>query len=122
MHYLATLSRLIRSTRTFPSVDKLNYMTGPGSREMQNKIGKMQGMTIESLKRHYDLIPIMFLIGLAIVYPVLYTGRLALKATDVTWKKELQPYEDYAAREYKFLNPSGNKLAAAPSPRPNYEN
>jgi len=130
MHYLTTVARLLRSTGTFSTAGKLNYMNGPGSRSQQNKIfGRMPGMTIASLKRHYDLIPIIMIIGLAIAYPAAYTARLALRATDVTWTKEKEPYEMWAAKEYKLFNPSGyyktsevssSELASTPSPRPNY--
>jgi len=82
MHSLTTLARLLRTTRTFPTTGKLNYMNGPGSRSQQNKMfGRMPGMTVASLKKHYDLIPIVMIIGLAIVYPAVYTARLALRAT-----------------------------------------
>ena len=131
MHYITTLARLLRTTRTFPTAGKLNYMNGPGSRSQQNKMfGRMPGMTFASLKKHYDLIPILMIIGLAIVYPAVYTARLALKATDVTWTKEKEPYEMWAAKEYKLFNPSpwykntsevsSSELASTPSPRPNY--
>ena len=122
MQHLTTLVRLLRITRTFPTVGKLNYMNGPGSRSTQNKMfGRMPGMTLRSLKVHYDLIPIVVIIVFAIIYPTLYAARLALKATDVSWKKEQEPYEIYSAKEYKLLNPSGNHVeATTPSPRPNY--
>ena len=72
------------------------------------------------------------IIGLAIIYPAVYTARLALKATDVTWTKEKEPYEMWAAKEYKLLNPTNfgtyqncgevanSERASTPSPRPNY--
>ena len=133
MQYLTTLPRLLRATRTFPTTGKLNYMNGPGSRSQQNKMfGRMPGMTVASLKKHYDLIPIVMIIGLAIAYPAVYTARLALRATDVTWTKEKEPYEMWAAKEYKLFNPTNfgtyqncsevanSERASTPSPRPNY--
>jgi len=121
MNCLTTISRLARSARTFPTLGKMNYMNGPGSRSMQNRWKDTTVMELDRLKVHYDLIPILIIIGFAVVYPTAYCIRLATKATDVTWRKEEQPYEDYVAKEYKLYNPYGNqKEVTTPSPRTNY--
>ena len=121
MHCLTAISRLTRSARPFPTLGKMNYMNGAGSRSTQNRWKDTTVMSFEKLKVHYDLLPIIVIIGFAVVYPTAYCIRLATKATDVTWRKEEQPYEDYVAKEYKLINSLGNeKEASTPSPRPNY--
>ena len=33
--------------------------------------------------------------------------RLAFYSTEVSWKKEFEPFNDYQQKRFKFLNPTG---------------
>ncbi len=94
-----------------------NYMTGPGSRGEQNALNKM--VSVELLRKNYSIVPILCIIGFAIIVPTLYCVRLATKSTDVNFAKHKarNQWDDYEAKAYKFVNVSGEK-EAIPIPRP----
>ena len=120
--YLETVIRRVISSRTaraIPNIHSRNIMKGPGSREFQNK--GCQGMTAESVKRHYSLIPIFCIIAFALVTPTLYCIRLATKSIDVNIAKRKEPWNDYTAKEFKFFAPRPGPNLSTPSPRPNFE-
>ena len=93
-------------------------LNGPGGRLAQN--AKAPGISIEGLKKHYSLIPILLILGYAVVLPTLYCIRLATQATDVIInKKNKAPWDDYTSKAFKFVNISGKEHI--PSPRPKFE-
>ena len=96
---------------------KRNYMTGPGGRLAQN--AKAPGMSMEEIKKHYSLIPIFVVLGVAVIVPALYCARLATKSTDVSFSKNVAPWDDYTDKAFKFINISGKEHI--PSPKPKYE-
>ena len=51
-------------------------MKGPKGREGQNK--KPHSLTIEGLKKHWDLIPLFGVMTIAMSGVVLYVGRLSI--------------------------------------------
>lgn len=67
----------------------------------------MPGTTIASLKKHYDLIPLLLAVGTASTLAVGMTIRTALRNPDVSWNKRTNPEPwnqlDQAER-FKFLN------------------
>ena len=80
----------------------------------------MQGMTLQSIKKHYSLIPLFAVISAAMSVVVFYVIRLATYSTEVNWTKrsgENAPWNDYAAREYKLINLTKGDT---PSPVPKY--
>ena len=80
----------------------------------------MQGMTLQSIKKHYSLIPLFAVISAAMGVVVFYVIRLATYSTEVNWAKrsgENAPWNDYAAREYKLINLTKGDT---PSPVPKY--
>ncbi|XP_075231634.1 NADH dehydrogenase (ubiquinone) MLRQ subunit [Lycorma delicatula] len=67
----------------------------------------MKGLTWSSLKKEPALIPLYVIVGAGCLGAVFYSLRLALKSPDVAWtRKENQPYDEYANKQYKFLSPT----------------
>ena len=54
-----------------------------------------QGLTWDSLKRHYSLMPLFFAMACGGVMVIGYMARSALYGSDVTWTKDPQPYDYY---------------------------
>ncbi|NP_001165794.1 NADH dehydrogenase [ubiquinone] 1 alpha subcomplex subunit 4 [Nasonia vitripennis] len=79
----------------------------------------MQGLTPSSLKKHPALIPLFVCLGVGCTGAALYTLRLATRNPDVTWnpKKNPEPWQDYAEKQYKFMNPSGLDVPKSPAPK-----
>ena len=80
-----------------------------------------QGLTLSSLKHHVALQPLFAIMGLGMIMVGAYLGRLAIKTTDVSWKKEEQPYNYYRNKQFKFLNPSGYDYSKFGNEIPNYQ-
>ncbi len=78
-------------------------------------------MTIESLKKHKALIPLFVIMGAGIAFVAGYCVRLATRTTDVSWKKEEEPYNAYKSKQFKFLNPSGVDYSKLGTEIPNYK-
>ena len=91
------ITRLAGSTA---KVGRCNYMKGPKGREGQNK--KPHSLTIEGLKKHWDLIPLFTVMTIAMSGVVLYVGRLCTKTPDVSWRKVENPSDDYKDRSSKL--------------------
>ncbi|CAG4946404.1 cytochrome c oxidase subunit NDUFA4 [Colias croceus] len=68
----------------------------------------MQGLSIQSLKKHKALIPLFVCVGLGCGASVFYTLRLALRNPDVSWNKKSnpEPWEEYRNKQYKFYSPN----------------
>ena len=94
----------IATTRRFANIMERSYMSGKGSRAEQNR--RPQGLTVASLKTHYSLLPLYGALGFAMTVMVLYCIRLATKPTDISWKKDHEPWEYYRHREFKLVNPT----------------
>ena len=110
-HLLARV--MMRSARARAGLRKMSYMDGPGGRWEQNT--RMQGMTIESPKRHYSLLPLFGALSFAVVVPILYCYRLATKSVEVNWSKRKEIWNDYRdGREYKIVNLTPSKPCVAP--------
>jgi len=85
------------------------YIEQPGGRRANNS-KPMQGMTMASLNHHKALQPLFAIIGAGMVFVAAYCVRLATKTTDVNWSKTKDPsapYNYYANRQFKILNPAG---------------
>lgn len=70
----------------------------------------MPGMTIQSLKRHPQLVPLFVSIGAGVFGAGFYLLRLAVKSPDVCWDKKgnPEPHQKYDAKQYKFFNITQN--------------
>ena len=81
--------------------------------------GKMQGLTIASLKKHPMLLPLFFCIGVGACGSSLYLLRLAVRNPDVSWfpSKNNEPFNEYRDKEYKFITVHHRN---AKSPAPEY--
>ncbi|VVC91083.1 cytochrome c oxidase subunit NDUFA4 [Leptidea sinapis] len=68
----------------------------------------MQGLSIESLKRHKALIPLFVCVGLGCGGALFYTARLAFRNPEVTWNRRTnpEPWEEYRTKQYKFYSPT----------------
>ncbi|XP_018578246.1 cytochrome c oxidase subunit NDUFA4 [Anoplophora glabripennis] len=80
----------------------------------------MQGMSLNSLKRHKALIPLYFCVGLGCAGAAFYTARLAFRNPDVQWNRSGEiSNEEFRQKQYKFYSPNidYNKLE---SPAPKY--
>ena len=56
------------------------------------------------------------------ISPSLSSVRLALYSTEVSFKKEQEPWNYYKQKQFKFLNPNNINFAEKGIERPNYEN
>ncbi|XP_053605546.1 cytochrome c oxidase subunit NDUFA4 [Plodia interpunctella] len=81
----------------------------------------MQGLSIQSLKKHKALIPLYVCTGIGCVGAILYLGRLALRSPDVSWSKKNnpEPWEEYRTKQYKFYSPNRD-YSKEGSPAPKY--
>ncbi|XP_014217017.1 cytochrome c oxidase subunit NDUFA4 [Copidosoma floridanum] len=79
----------------------------------------MQGLTASSLKKNPALIPLFICLGVGMAGAVFYTIRLAARCPDVSWnkKKNPEPWEYWADKQYKFYRPSGKDLPPSPAPK-----
>ncbi|CAH0559330.1 unnamed protein product [Brassicogethes aeneus] len=80
----------------------------------------MQGLSIQSLKRHKALIPLYFCTALGCLGAGFYTLRLALRNPDVQWNRDGQiSNEEFRAKQYKFYSPNVD-YSKLESPAPKY--
>ncbi|CAK1543725.1 unnamed protein product [Leptosia nina] len=81
----------------------------------------MQGLSIQSLKKHKALIPLFVCVGLGCGASFFYTLRLALRNPDVSWNKRSnpEPWEEYRNKQYKFYSPNID-YTKEESPAPKY--
>ena len=75
-------------------------MKGPQGRDAQNQ--KPHSLTIEGLKKHWDLIPLFAVMTIAMSGVALYVGRLCTKTPDVSWRKVENPSDDYKDKSSKL--------------------
>ncbi|PZC72445.1 hypothetical protein B5X24_HaOG211140 [Helicoverpa armigera] len=76
----------------------------------------MQGLSIESLKKHKALIPLYVCVGIGCAGAVFYIGRLATRNPDVSWNKKTnpEPWEEYRAKQYKSIKSLASLLKTLP--------
>ncbi|XP_032516146.1 cytochrome c oxidase subunit NDUFA4 [Danaus plexippus] len=81
----------------------------------------MQGLSIQSLKKHKALIPLYVCVGLGCAGSVFYLARLALRSPDVSWNKKTnpEPWQEYRNKQYKFYSPTRD-YSKEESPAPKY--
>ncbi|KAK5649969.1 hypothetical protein RI129_000998 [Pyrocoelia pectoralis] len=81
----------------------------------------MQGLSLQSLKKHRALIPLYVCVGIGCVGAIGYTLRLALRNPDVAWanKGEGTSNESYRTKQYKFYSPNID-YEKLESPAPKY--
>ncbi|CAF4818745.1 cytochrome c oxidase subunit NDUFA4 [Pieris napi] len=81
----------------------------------------MQGLSIQSLKKHKALIPLFVCVGLGCGASMFYILRLATRNPDVSWNKRTnpEPWEEYRNRQYKFYSPNID-YSKEHSPAPKY--
>ncbi|XP_041989159.1 cytochrome c oxidase subunit NDUFA4 [Aricia agestis] len=67
----------------------------------------MQGLSIQSLKKHKALIPLFVCVGLGCCASGFYLLRLATRSPDVSWnrKSNPEPWQEYRNKQYKFYSP-----------------
>jgi len=83
---------------------------GKGARMDNNKLTKMQGLTLKSLRHHTALQPLAIIMVGGIIFVGAYIGRLASKTTDINWTKakDLGDHMDYYSnKQFKWFNPIG---------------
>ncbi|XP_023343897.1 cytochrome c oxidase subunit NDUFA4 [Eurytemora carolleeae] len=99
---------ITRCLRTNPGYIYGTFKSSKGGRLQNNSIP--QGLTVKTLKRHYELQPLFGILAGAMVLVASYAIRAAVYATDVNWRKSKTPWDTYGyydGKQYKFLNPSG---------------
>ncbi|CAB3226808.1 unnamed protein product [Arctia plantaginis] len=81
----------------------------------------MQGLSIESLKKHKALIPLYVCVGVGCAGAMFYLGRLATRNPDVTWNRKTnpEPWQEYKDKQYKFYSPNID-YSKTPSPAPKF--
>uniref|UniRef100_A0A224Z3V9 NADH dehydrogenase (Ubiquinone) 1 alpha subcomplex subunit 4 n=1 Tax=Rhipicephalus zambeziensis TaxID=60191 RepID=A0A224Z3V9_9ACAR len=63
----------------------------------------MRSFSIQGMKRHPALIPLVAIVGVGMAGAVFYTARLALRNPDVSWnKKNTEPWQEFKDKQYKF--------------------
>jgi NADH dehydrogenase (ubiquinone) 1 alpha subcomplex subunit 4 len=112
MYFLQSRPIPLVTTMRVANIMKRNYRKGPGSRAEQNR--PPQGLTLASVKTHYSLLPLYASLGFAMTCVVLYCFRLATKPTDVSWRKEHEPWEHYRHQHIKIVNPTKGTDCIAP--------
>lgn len=72
------------------------------------------------MKKNPSVLPVAGCIGLGIVMAAAYTVRLALFSPDVTWnqRKNNEPWQRYANKEYKFYQYEPFDVKNYKHPRP----
>ncbi|XP_039750537.1 cytochrome c oxidase subunit NDUFA4 [Pararge aegeria] len=81
----------------------------------------MQGLSIQSLKKHKALIPLYVCVGLGCGASLFYIIRLATRSPDVSWNKRTnpEPWQEYRNKQYKFYSPIRD-YSKEESPAPKY--
>ncbi|XP_019881983.1 cytochrome c oxidase subunit NDUFA4 [Aethina tumida] len=80
----------------------------------------MQGLSLQSLKKHKALIPLYFCVGLGCLGAGFYTFRLAVRNPDVQWDRRGDiSNEEFRAKQYKFYSPNVD-YSKLESPAPKY--
>ncbi|EFA04651.1 cytochrome c oxidase subunit NDUFA4 [Tribolium castaneum] len=80
----------------------------------------MQGMSLQSLKKHKALIPLYVCVGLGCLGAIGYTARLALRNPDVQWNRSGDiSNEEFRNKQYKFYSPNID-YSKLESPAPKY--
>ncbi|XP_026330429.1 cytochrome c oxidase subunit NDUFA4 [Hyposmocoma kahamanoa] len=79
----------------------------------------MQGLSIQSLKKHKALIPLYVCTALGCGGALFYLTRLALRSPDVSWNKRTnpEPWQEYRAKQYKFYSPLHDSKEESPAPK-----
>jgi len=103
---MSFISRLIAPARQLRNPIRRTYMDGPGSRNENNALGNVQGLTRASLKHHRSLVPLFVIVGGALVIVAAYIGRLAILGSDVSWRKIPEPNNDWKEKQFKMYSPS----------------
>uniref|UniRef100_V5HHR1 Putative nadh dehydrogenase n=1 Tax=Ixodes ricinus TaxID=34613 RepID=V5HHR1_IXORI len=64
----------------------------------------MKSFSIQGMKRHPSLIPLMVIVGVGGLGAVWYTARLALRNPDVSWNKKTnpEPWQEWSNKQYKL--------------------
>ncbi|XP_064468944.1 cytochrome c oxidase subunit NDUFA4-like isoform X2 [Ornithodoros turicata] len=81
----------------------------------------MKSFSIQGLKKHPALIPLVVIVGAGAVGAVFYITRLATRNPDVSWNKKgnPEPWQEYKDKQYKFW--SSKDLSTVPKPeRPEF--
>ncbi|XP_045768058.1 cytochrome c oxidase subunit NDUFA4 [Maniola jurtina] len=81
----------------------------------------MQGLSLQSLKKHKALIPLYVCVGLGCGGSMFYLLRLATRSPDVSWNKNSnpEPWQEYRDKQYKFYSPNID-YSKIESPAPKY--
>lgn len=80
-----------------------------------------QGLSMKDLKHEYSLVPLFFFMACGTALVVLYSGRLAIRGYDVSWRKQSEPWEDIKDKQYTMLPAKGVDYKSALDWRPNYK-
>ena len=85
------------------------YLDGPNGRKANNYYKYKAGLTLSSLRKNPNFLPLFTFVGFGITIIALTAGRSALKSTDVNWTKKSMEEQlgYYENRQYKLLNPRG---------------
>ncbi|XP_050035388.1 cytochrome c oxidase subunit NDUFA4 [Dermacentor andersoni] len=64
----------------------------------------MKSFSVQGMKRHPSLIPLVVIVGVGMAGAVFYTARLALRNPDVSWNKKsnAEPWQEFKDKQYKF--------------------
>ncbi|CAH2040062.1 unnamed protein product, partial [Iphiclides podalirius] len=81
----------------------------------------MQGLSLQSLKKHKALIPLYVCTGVGCLGAMFYVIRLATRSPDVSWNKKTnpEPWQEYRDKQYKFYSPNID-YSKEHSPAPKY--
>uniref|UniRef100_A0A6M2E0H5 Putative cytochrome c oxidase subunit ndufa4 n=1 Tax=Amblyomma tuberculatum TaxID=48802 RepID=A0A6M2E0H5_9ACAR len=66
----------------------------------------MRSFSVQGMKRHPALIPLVTIVGIGMAGAVFYTARLALRNPDVSWNKKTnpEPWQEFKNKQYKFYS------------------
>lgn len=86
-------------TRQLATVVKRSYMDA----RYENNRKIPQGLTVKTLKHHYALVPLFFIMSLAMTWVVVFSARSLFKMHDVSLTKQEEPWERYRHKQFRFV-------------------
>jgi len=78
----------------------------------------MQGLSLQSIKKHKALIPLYVCTATGCFGALWYTLRLATRNPDVQWNRTgVISNEEFRTKQYKFYSPNDDEGKESPSPK-----
>uniref|UniRef100_A0A023G0S8 Putative nadh dehydrogenase n=1 Tax=Amblyomma parvum TaxID=251391 RepID=A0A023G0S8_AMBPA len=66
----------------------------------------MRSFSLQGMRKHPALIPLVVIVGVGMAGAGFYTARLALRSPEVSWNKKTnpEPWQEFQNKQYKFYS------------------